>query len=463
MAKEENLWGGRFTEAADEAFFEFNRSFSFDRRLFEADLRGSAAHCSALERAGILSAEEAQAIRDGLAELSSMASGPEDIFQGSSAEDVHSFIESKLVEMIGDAGKKLHAGKSRNDQVATAMRIWTRDASDSVDRAILKLQSELVGLARRSGDAVIPGYTHLQKAQPVLFAHWCLAYFEMLKRDRERISDCRRRLNVSPLGSAALAGTSYPVDRGAEAEELGFEGITANSLDAVSDRDFCAEFVFALSLTLVHLSRLAEDIILYCTGEFGFLELSDKVSTGSSIMPQKKNPDSMELVRGKSGRVIGDLTALLTVMKGLPLAYNKDLQEDKEAVFDAFDTAMGCLGVTATVVGGISLKDSKALAASTTGYLNATELADHLSRKGMPFREAHEVTGRIVLKAIEMGKKIEEMALEELKEFSGLIEEDVYEALSLESTLASKAVPGGTAPVSVAKALEEAAAYLEDA
>jgi argininosuccinate lyase/amino-acid N-acetyltransferase len=462
MGKDKNLWGGRFTEDPDKAFFRFNRSFGFDKRLFEADVRGSVAHCNALERAGVLSPDDAEAIRKGLELLVKQSRTDPAFLEDAAAEDVHSFIESSLVAAIGDAGKKLHMGRSRNDQIATAMRIWTREACGTIDAKTGNVQSALVALAKRFEGSVLPGYTHLQRAQPVLFAHWCLAYFEMLRRDRERLQDCRRRLNVSPLGSAALAGTSYPIDRFATADELGFEGISRNSLDAVSDRDFCAEFVFCLSLLLAHLSRLAEDIILYCSSEFGFFELSDNVATGSSIMPQKKNPDSMELVRGKSGRVFGDLIGLLTTIKGLPLAYNKDLQEDKEAVFDAFDTAVGCLSVTATVLEGLKLNEKAARAAASSNFQNATELADYLSRKGVPFRSAHEIAGRIVLKAVRLEVRLEEMELEELKEFSDRIGEDVYDALTLESTLASKNVPGGTASEAVEAALEEAAGYLAD-
>jgi argininosuccinate lyase len=303
----------------------------------------------------------------------------------------------------------------------------------------------LLDFAEANREVVIPGYTHLQRAQPVLLAHWCLAYFEMLARDRERLADVRRRVNILPLGSAALAGTSLPIDREALAQSLGFDTVSRNSLDAVSDRDFCVEFLSACSLVMVHLSRLAEDIILYATTEFGFLELGDAIATGSSLMPQKKNPDSMELVRGKAGRVFGDLLALLTTLKGLPLAYNKDMQEDKQAVFDAFDTVTSSLRVTATVLGNITVNKERAHAAASRGYMNATELADYLVRKGLPFREAHELVGRIVTRAIEFGKELEEMSLDQLYLLSGLIKEDVYEALSLDQTLNSKSQIGGTA------------------
>ena len=310
-----------------------------------------------------------------------------------SAEDVHSFVESRLIELVGDVGRKLHTGRSRNDQVATDFRLWLRSSIDDLNETIRDAQTSLLDFAEANRDVVIPGYTHLQRAQPVLLAHWCLAYFEMLTRDRERLSEARRRVNVMPLGSAALAGTSFPIDRERLATELGFEGVSRNSLDAVSDRDFCVEFLSACSLIMVHLSRLAEDIILYATSEFGLFELGDAIATGSSLMPQKKNPDSMELVRGKSGRVFGDLMALLTTLKGLPLAYNKDMQEDKEAVFDAFDTVSASLRVTATVLRNLGVNKERAAAAASSGYMNATELADYLVRKGMPFRDAHEIVG----------------------------------------------------------------------
>ena len=456
---EKNLWGGRFQGKADPQFAGFNSSFRFDRRLFEVDIRASVAWCSALERAGVLSADEAGRIRKALQSILVA-----DVSSKSAAEDVHSFVESRLVELIGDTGRKLHTGRSRNDQVATDFRIWIREALDHLGGLIREVQTALVAFAERNHEAseakrdaseakrevVIPGYTHLQRAQPVLLAHWCLAYFEMLRRDRERLAETGRRVNVLPLGSAALAGTSFPIDREALAASLGFESVARNSLDAVSDRDFCVEFLSACGLIMVHLSRLAEDIILYATSEFGFFQLGDAIATGSSLMPQKKNPDSMELVRGKAGRVFGDLMSLLTTLKGLPLAYNKDMQEDKEAVFDSFDTTSASLRVTATVLRNIGIDNERAAAAATSGYMNATELADYLVRKGMPFREAHEVVGKIVMRAIEAGKELEQM---DLSRFSDLIGEDVFEALSLESTLNAKSQIGGTAREVVDKAL----------
>lgn len=461
MNQSGNLWGGRFTGEADEKFVEFNRSFGFDGRLFAADVRGSLAHAEALSCAGVLTDAETDAIKNGLHEILERGARDVDFFADPNAEDVHSFIESRLVEIIGDAGRKLHAGKSRNDQVATALRLWLREKIDELSADIKDAQKALLELASKHESAVLPGYTHLQRAQPILFAHWCLAYFEMLKRDAARLTDARGRVNVLPLGSAALAGTSYAIDRETVARELGFDAVSENSLDAVSDRDFAVEFAAAASLIMVHLSRLAEDVVLYATTEFGFFELSDAVSTGSSLMPQKKNPDSMELVRGKSGRVFGHLIGLLTVLKGLPLAYNKDMQEDKEAVFDAFDTTRDCLQIAATVLRNVRLREEKTRAAAQEGYLNATEVADYLSRKGVSFRDAHEIAGRIVLFAIEGQVELNDLPLGEMKNFSAQIEADIYEALSLRQTLETKNAAGGTAPGKVSAALQKARLYLE--
>ena len=459
MAEAKNLWGGRFTGEADAGFVEFNRSFGFDRRLFEADVRASIAHCGGLQRAGVISAEEAAAIEVGLRTIAERGSADPDYLAGT-AEDVHSFVEARLIELIGDVGRKLHTGRSRNDQVATDLRLWLRGETDRLNSEVRGLQEALLELAEANSKTVIPGYTHLQRAQPVLFAHWCLAYFEMLARDRQRLMNVRQRVNCLPLGSAALAGTSYPIDREAVARELGFDSVSKNSLDAVSDRDFCVEFASACSLIMVHLSRLAEDVILYETVEFGFFELSDAVATGSSIMPQKKNPDAMELIRGKAGRVFGDNLALLTMLKGLPLAYNKDMQEDKEAVFDAVDTTRSCLQVAATVLRNLRVNTKTTAAAAAAGYMNATELADYLARKGVPFREAHETVGRIVLIAIERKVELDELSLSELQKVSAMIEQDVFEKLSLERTLATKSQSGGTSRTQVNKAIADAHAAL---
>lgn len=454
--RNKNLWGGRFTGEADPGFAEFNCSFGFDRRLFEVDVRASIAHCDGLTSAGVLTTDEAEQIKSALTNILEHGRVKPGYFDEVAAEDVHSFVEARLVEMIGDTGRKLHTGRSRNDQVATDLRLWLREEIDRTALALRKTQGALLDLAEANRDAVIPGYTHLQRAQPVLFAHWCLAYFEMLARDRERLADVRKRVNVLPLGSAALAGTSYPIDRDAVARTLGFEAVARNSLDAVSDRDFCIEFAGAASLIMLHLSRLAEDVILYSTTEFGFFELSDAIATGSSLMPQKKNPDSMELVRGKAGRVFGHLTALLAMMKGLPLAYNKDMQEDKEAVFDTVDTVNACLAVTATVLRNLRLNEERARESASQGYLNATELADYLARKGLSFREAHETVGRIVMRAADQKVELNDLPLEDLKSFSPLIERDVFECLSLERTLLTKSQTGGTAPERVAAALAAA-------
>lgn len=461
MTKSGQLWGGRFTEKPDETFAEFNDSFRFDRRLFAADVRASIAHANGLARAGVLTADEAAAITGGLVEMLAAADSGAAIFDGSDAEDVHSFIEGTLIAAIGDAGRKLHTGRSRNDQVATALRLWLRDEIDRIDDLICHLQSAMVSLAERHVSAVLPGYTHLQRAQPVMFAHWCLAYFEMLKRDRDRLADARKRVNILPLGSGALAGTGFPVDRAAVAGELGFDGVSANSLDGVSDRDFAVEFSSACSLIMVHLSRLAEDLIIYCSNEFGFVSLSDAVSSGSSLMPQKKNPDALELLRGKAGRVFGHQTALLAMIKGLPLAYNKDMQEDKEAVFDTADTVNISLRAAAIVLDNTTVNEERTRDAATAGYLNATELADYLVKKGVPFRTAHETVGRAVLYAISRGRELHELDPGELREFSDEIGDDVSDALDLGAALSAKGTIGGTAPDRVAEALRAARRYLE--
>lgn len=460
MSEPKNLWGGRFTGETDAGFAEFNRSFGFDRRLFAADIRASLAHCNGLLGAGVLSAAEATMIRKALNAILDHAAADPNYFDKWPQEDVHSFVEAHLVELAGDTGRKLHTGRSRNDQVATDLRLWLRGEIEAITQALSGSQTALLELAEAHRGAAIPGYTHLQRAQPVLFAHWCLAYFEMLARDRDRLADARKRVNVMPLGSAALAGTAFPIDREAVARELGFETISRNSLDGVSDRDFCVEFLAACSLIMVHLSRLAEDIILYATTEFGFVELSDAVSTGSSLMPQKKNPDSMELVRGKTGRVVGHLASLLVMLKGLPLAYDKDMQEDKEALFDATDTVKACLDVTSTVLRNLRVNEARATEAAGRGYMNATELADYLVRKGVAFREAHETVGRTVVYAIEQGCELQELSLADLRSFAPVIDDDVFETLSLKSTLDSKSQFGGTSAERVNESLAVARASL---
>ena len=460
MSKLKNLWGGRFRGETDRGFADFNRSFSFDRRLLEVDVRASIAYCAALLRAGVLTDDEARRITAALEEIRNQDETNSKYADNVDSEDVHSFVEACLVDLIGPTGLKLHTGRSRNDQVATDLRLWLRGALDELSTLAASTQEAFLDLAESHPETVIPGYTHLQRAQPILFAHWCLAYFEMLARDRERLADVRRRVNVLPLGSGALAGTSIPIDREAIARELGFAEVSRNSLDAVSDRDFCVEFANACALIMVHLSRFAEDVIIYATTEFGFFELSDAVATGSSLMPQKKNPDSLELVRGKTGRVFGDLLALLTTLKGLPLAYNKDMQEDKEAVFDAFDTVASSLTVTATVLRNMKVNEGRAREATSTGYMNATELADYLVRKGIPFREAHEIVGRVVLHASERAVELGELSLSDLQSFAPDIDGDVFDSLSVESTVGSKQQIGGTARQRVVAALAEARAKL---
>ena len=462
MTKSGQLWGGRFTEKPDETFAEFNDSFPFDRRLFTADVRASIAHANGLAEAGVLNADEAVSITRGLNVLLEHATSDPAYFDDFNAEDVHSFIEGKLIDLVGDTGRKLHTGRSRNDQVATAFRLWLRDEIDALLGLVHALQSSVIALAERHREAVLPGYTHLQRAQPVMWAHWCLAYFEMLGRDRERLADARKRVNILPLGSAALAGTSFPVDRETVAAELGFDGVSVNSLDAVSDRDFAVEFTAACALIMVHLSRLAEDLIIYCSAEFGFVILGDSVSSGSSLMPQKKNPDALELLRGKAGRVFGHQMALLATLKGLPLAYNKDMQEDKEAVFDTVDTVGISLRAAAIVLGSVTVNEERTREAATKGYLNATELADYLVKKGVAFRTAHDAVGRIVLLGIEKGKELNELSFEEMREIANEIEGDVFGVLSLEATLASKSETGGTSPELVAKALEAAKRLLAE-
>ena len=452
MSEGKKLWGGRFKGSADTHFTAFNNSFRFDVRLLDVDVQASRAYCTALSKAGVITSEEADAVLDALQTILETAQN-DPAYLATDAEDVHSFVEARLVGLIGDVGKKLHTGRSRNDQVATDFRLWIRSAIDSLTDNVRNTQSALVDFAEANRSIAIPGYTHLQRAQPVLLAHWCLAYFEMLARDVDRLREVRSRVNVLPLGSAALAGTSLNIDRDALARELGFDRVSTNSLDAVSDRDFVIEFLSACALVMTHLSRLAEDIILYCTAEFGLFELGDAVATGSSLMPQKKNPDSMELVRGKAGRVFGHLHAMLTTMKGLPLAYNKDMQEDKEAVFDSFNTVSDCLQISSTVLRNLSVNANRASAAASTGYMNATELADYLVRKGAPFREAHEVVGRVVMYALEQQKELQELELEELVKFSGQISSDAFECLTLERTLSAKSATGGTAPDTVERAL----------
>ncbi len=450
------LWGGRFKGEADADFAKFNSSFRFDRRLIEADIEGSRVHAEALAAAGILTEAEARRIAWGLTEILRAAKEDEGYLENHDAEDVHSFVEAKLVAAIGDPGYKLHTGRSRNDQVATDLRLFLRGEIDATRELIRELQHALIDLAEANREVVLPGYTHLQRAQPIVFAHYLLAYYEMLKRDRARLLDVRSRVNQLPLGAGALAGTGFPLDREMMARRLGFDGICENSVDAVSDRDFVIEFISAAAIAMMHLSRLAEDLIIYSTAEFGFIELSDAVSTGSSLMPQKKNPDSLELIRGKAGRVFGHHAAMLATMKGLPLAYNKDMQEDKEALFDTIDTLAGCFKVMATVLRNIRVKPERMREAATESYSNATDLADYLVRKGLEFRKAHEIVGQVVMHAIEKGKPLEEIPIEEYQGFSAEFGDDLYASLSVESSLAGKSAIGGTSPERVNEALAKA-------
>jgi argininosuccinate lyase len=451
----DKLWSGRFTESTDALVDSFGASVGFDRRLYRYDIEGSLAHARMLAHVGVLSQTELADIERGLRDILT------DIERGDFAwlvelEDVHMNIEARLTERIGEAGKKLHTGRSRNDQVATDLRLYLRHEIDAIDAELRALQQVLLDLAEREADTIMPGFTHLQVAQPVTFGHHLLAWFEMLQRDHGRLLDCRRRVNVMPLGAAALAGTSYPIDRDYTARLLGFDAPAANSLDAVSDRDFAIEFAAAAALLMVHLSRFSEELILWSSAQFGFIELSDGYCTGSSIMPQKKNPDMPELVRGKSGRVTGNLVALLTLMKGQPLAYNKDNQEDKEPLFDSVDTVKACLRVFAGMLPGMRIRRERMAQSARLGYSTATDLADYLVRKGTAFRDAHEVVGKAVRFAIEQDKELAALSLDELRAFSSAIGDDVYAVLTVEGSVAARNHPGGTAPTRVRAAVAHA-------
>ena len=449
----EKLWAGRAHGALDKAADDFNSSISVDSRMYRQDIRGSIAHAGVLAKMGIVSDAEGTAIIEGLGGiLADIDSGKLQI--DPAAEDIHSFVEGVLTERLGDTGRKLHTARSRNDQVALDTRLYLRDRTADTIELIVKLINALCDQAEKNVDAVMPGYTHLQRAQPITFAHQLLAYGMMLARDLGRLGDAVKRMNVSPLGACALAGTTYPIDREMSAAELGFDGICLNSLDAVSDRDFCVELCSALALVMTHLSRLAEELILWTSWEFRFVELSDAYTTGSSIMPQKKNSDMAELVRGKTGRVYGDLITLLTMLKGLPLAYNKDMQEDKEAVFDAFDTVQACLGVFAPMIETMTVKKDNMLAAAKSGFINATDLADWLAKRGVPFRTAYKLTGEIVAWCIEHGKTLEDMTLEEYKSFSKVFDESLYEDISIAACVAKRTSKGGASPANIAAQIE---------
>lgn len=437
------LWGGRFKSETDKLMEEFNSSISFDIRLLKHDILGSIAHAKGLYKAGVLTEDELNLIEKGLKEIldeTNVGEIPND-------EDVHSYVERLLTEKIGDVGRKLHTGRSRNDQVATDERLYLRDEIDKIKEDLIKLIDTLKEMAETYKKAIMPGYTHLQRAQPVTFGHHLLAYVEMFKRDLSRLEDMYKRVNVMPLGSGALAGTTFDIDRKYVASLLGFDDITLNSMDGVSDRDFVIEFLSFASITMMHLSRFCEELILWSTKEFDFIEMDDRFSTGSSMMPQKKNPDAAELIRGKTGRVYGDLITILTVMKGLPLAYNKDMQEDKEALFDGIDTLKMSLKVFTEMIKTIKVKTDNMEKAAKYGYMNATDFADYLVSKGIPFRTAHEIAGKVVLYAIERNLAIEDLPLNELKKFSDVIDEDVYEAIDLKNTLKKKKTIG--APTSI--------------
>ncbi|MEX2524038.1 MAG: argininosuccinate lyase [Gammaproteobacteria bacterium] len=453
-------WGGRFNEATDAFVEQFTESVSFDKRLYRHDIAGSIAHVRMLEKTGVLGKGDAATIIKGLEEIEQEISAGR--FQWKQElEDVHMNIEAALVERIGDVGKKLHTGRSRNDQIATDMRLYLRDEVDDIRAGLAAVMSRLADLAEQEADTIMPGMTHMQAAQPVTFGHHMLAWYEMLKRDEARLADCRRRINILPLGAAALAGTSFPIDRVCTAELLGFDGVADNSLDAVSDRDFAIEFCAAASLIMMHLSRFSEELVLWNSSLFGFIELSDAYCTGSSIMPQKKNPDIPELVRGKTGRVYGDLTALLTLMKSQPLAYNRDNQEDKQPLFDAVDTVRACLAAYAGMLPAIRVDRDRMREAAGRGFVTATDLADYLVRHDVPFRDAHAVVGKVVQYAIDNGRDIPELSLEELRGFSDGIEEDVFDYLTLQGSVGSRKHVGGTAPVRVHEAVARARDHIQ--
>ncbi len=465
MAKDKNpketnqLWGGRFTETTDEFVQAFTASVSFDQRIAQQDINCSRAHARMLGHTGVLSMEDVEKILQGLDSISDeIESG--DFPWSVELEDVHMNIEARLTDRIGDAGKRLHTGRSRNDQIATDIRLYMREAIDVIIAEAERLQHGMLSLAESNIDVIMPGFTHLQTAQPVTFGHHVMAWFEMISRDIERLADCRKRVNVMPLGAAALAGTTYPIDRQYSCELLGFDSVAANSLDAVSDRDFAIEFCAAASIVMTHLSRMSEELVLWSSAQFDFIDLPDRFCTGSSIMPQKKNPDVPELVRGKTGRVNGHLISLLTLMKSQPLAYNKDNQEDKEPLFDTVDTLMGCLRAFADMIPAIKPKKQNMRDAALKGFATATDLADYLVKKGMPFRDSHEVVGKAVAFGIEQGRDLSEMSLEELQKFSGDIEEGVFTVLTLEGSVAARNHIGGTAPDQVRAAIISARARL---
>ena len=448
------LWGGRFSKATDALVDDFNSSIRFDARMYRQDIKGSMAHAEMLGRQGIIPKDDAALIVKTLGEILKDIENSKVEFS-IDAEDIHMNIETILTERIGDAGKKLHTGRSRNDQVALDLRMYLRDESDELIKMLKNTMTVLLDLASAHLDTIMPGYTHLQKAQPVTFAHHVMAYFQMFSRDLDRLTDCRRRVNVMPLGSGALAGTTYPLDREFVAEKLGFDAVTSNSLDGVSDRDFVIEFLSVLSMIMMHLSRFCEELVLWSSHEFAFVEMDDSYSTGSSIMPQKKNPDVAELIRGKTGRVYGHLMSLLTTMKGLPLAYNKDMQEDKEAAFDALDTVKLCLPVFTNMVRTMKVNGEKMKQGAKGGFTNATDIADYLVKKGVPFRSSHAIVGKMVARAVETNRDLDEFSLSEFQEFSDLIEEDIYNAIDVATCVAERNITGGPAKEQVQKEIEK--------
>jgi len=455
------LWSGRFSADTDALVDELNASIPFDRRLYREDIEGSIAHADMLGAQGIIDRAEADLIIRTLREI--LADIEAGNFEFKLAdEDIHMSVEAELTRRIGDAGKRLHTARSRNDQVALDLRLYLKRRIVEIRQEVLRLIEALYNIGRNATDAVMPAYTHLQRAQPTTFAHYMMAYAAMFRRDVTRLEDCLERMDCSPLGSGALTGTTYPIDRMRVASALGFAGITENSMDGVSDRDYCLELLSDLSILMMHLSRFSEEIILWCSWEFKFIELSDRFATGSSIMPQKKNPDVAELVRGKTGRVYGSLMALLTTMKGLPLAYNKDMQEDKEQVFDAVDTVLKCLPVFTAMLETMTLNRARMLKAAQQGFINATDCADYLVKKGLPFRDAYTVTGRIVAECLRRGLTLETLSLEDYKAFSPLFGEDVFEAVRLETCVAKRQVPGGPAPKAVEAQLESVKKFLEE-
>ncbi len=451
----QKLWGGRFSRETDLRVNRFQSSISFDRRLYREDIEGSIAHVQMLGRCGILPPEEARVLVEGLKKVQNkLESGALQI--DPQAEDIHTNVEMLLVAEVGEVGKKLHTARSRNDQVALDTRLYLRAEIERIARGVMEVQETLIRMAEANVDTIMPGYTHLQPAQPVRLAHHFLAYYQMLERDLGRLGDCRKRLNLSPLGAGALAGVTYPIDREYTAEQLGFAGVAGNSLDAVSDRDYVIEFVAAASLLMMHLSRFCEELILWSSGEFGFVEFDDGFSTGSSIMPQKKNPDVAELIRGKTGRVYGDLIALLTMMKGLPLAYNKDMQEDKESLFDAVDTVRNSLEIFAPMLATLKVNPERMAEATRRGFLNATDAADYLVKRGVPFREAHGIIGKVVLYSTGAGKTLNELTLEEWRRFSPAFDAGILEAVEIEQCVEAKISPGGVARREVTAALQKA-------